>query len=242
MEKEFSSYGEKEQYVQGVFSQIAKHYDLMNKVLSFNQDSNWRNFAIDQMELSSGMRIIDVACGTGMMTKTALQKVPDMRVEGLDFSAEMLMEGRDRLEKANMLDRVNLVEGDAMDLPYGDNVFDGAMSAFALRNVPSIPQVLQEMNRVVKPGGKVVVLELAKPTMAGFKELYYLYFEKILPLLGRLARDNKAYAWLPASLKAYPSQDKVAKLFEEAGLTDVKYYELTGGVVAVHVGVVPEVN
>lgn len=242
MEKEFSSYGEKEQYVQGVFSQIAKHYDLMNKVLSFNQDSNWRNFAIDQMELSSGMRIIDVACGTGMMTKTALQKVPDMRVEGLDFSAEMLMEGRDRLEKENMLDRVNLVEGDAMDLPYGDNVFDGAMSAFALRNVPSIPQVLQEMNRVVKPGGKVVVLELAKPTMAGFKELYYLYFEKILPLLGRLARDNKAYAWLPASLKAYPSQDKVAKLFEEAGLTDVKYYELTGGVVAVHVGVVPEVN
>lgn len=238
MAKEFRSYAEKEAYVQEVFSSIAKHYDLMNTLLSFNQDSKWRKFAVEQLELSNGMQIVDVACGTGMLTRVALEETKDLKVCGLDFSPEMLCEGERRLRKLGLLDRVDLVEGDAMALPYGDNFFDGAMSAFALRNVPSIEKVVAEMKRVVKPGGKVVTLELAKPSMLGFKQLYYVYFNYILPIIGKISRDNSSYAWLPESLKAYPHQKEVLSIFEKVGFDSVGYYELTGGIVAVHVGVV----
>ena len=114
------------------------------------------------------------------------------------------------------------------------------MSAFALRNVPDIIKTLSEMKRVVKPGGRVVTLELAKPTVIGFKQLYYLYFEKILPVLGKLSKDQSSYAWLPESLRRYPHQSKVLEYFKQVGYKDAAYYELTGGIVAVHVGIVPE--
>lgn len=238
--KDFKSYDAKEAYVQDVFSSIAKNYDLMNTVLSFNQDSYWRKFAVDQMNIRNGMRIADIACGTGMMSKEALTKYPSLEIEGLDFSEEMLRQGHKRLTALGMIDRVNLTHGDAMDLPYEDNRFDAAMSAFLLRNVPSIPKALDEMKRVVKPGGKVVALDLGKPTMFGFKQAYYLYFEKILPLLGKMSRDNSSYGWLPESLRRYPGQAKVLDMFKEAGFVDATYYELTGGIVAVHVATVPE--
>ena len=126
-----------------------------------------------------------------------------------------------------------------MNLPYEDNSFDAAMSGFAMRNVPDVKQVLKEMQRVVKPGGKVVTLELAKPSMIGFKQLYYLYFEKILPFLGSLSKDNSSYAWLPESLRRYPHQDVILDYWKELGYEDAHYTELTGGIVAVHVGTVP---
>ena len=194
---EFKTHEDKKAYVQDVFSHIAKHYDVMNTLLSFNQDARWRRFA-------------------------------------------MLAVGQNRLEKEGYTDRVTLTQGDAMDLPYDSNTFDGAVSGFALRNVPSIEQTIREMKRVVKPGGKVVTLELAKPTMFGFKQAYYIYFEKILPVLGKLSRDQSSYAWLPESLRRYVGQEGVLQIFKDVGLQDAKYFELTGGIVAVHVGTVPE--
>ena len=223
---EFKTHEDTKAYVQDVFSHIAKHYDVMNTLLSFNQDARWRRFAIAQLELTEGMQLADIACGTCMLTKTALQEIPSLHVEGLDFSPEMLAVGQNRLEK----------EG----LPYDSNTFDGAVSGFALRNVPSIEQTIREMKRVVKPGGKVVTLELAKPTMFGFKQAYYIYFEKILPVLGKLSRDQSSYAWLPESLRRYVGQEGVLQIFKDVGLQDAKYFELTGGIVAVHVGTVPE--
>ena len=166
--------------------------------------------------------------------------MPSLHIEALDFSPEMLAQGEVRLNQAGLLDKVNLVEGDAMNLPYDANTFDCAMSAFALRNVPDIIKTLSEMKRVVKPGGRVVTLELAKPTVFGFKQLYYAYFEKILPVLGKLSKDQSSYAWLPESLRRYPHQSKVLEYFNEVGYKDATYYELTGGIVAVHVGIVPE--
>ena len=237
---EFKTHEDKKAYVQDVFSHIAKHYDMMNTLLSFNQDARWRRFAIEQLELTEGMRLADIACGTCMLTKTALQEIPSLHVEGLDFSSEMLAVGQNRLEKEGYTDRVTLTQGDAMDLPYESNSFDGAVSGFALRNVPSIEQTIREMKRVVKPGGKVVTLELAKPTMFGFKQAYYLYFEKILPVLGKLSRDQSSYAWLPESLRRYVGQEGVLQIFKDVGLQDAKYFELTGGSVAVHVGTVSE--
>lgn len=237
---QFENNQDKEVYVQHVFSHIAKHYDLMNTILSFHQDAYWRRFAVSKLKLETGHRLLDVACGTGMLTIEALRQHGDISIEALDFSPEMLRRGQARLEELELLDKVNLVEGDAMDLPYEDNSFDSAMSAFALRNVPSIEVTLQEMMRVVKPGGHVVTLELAKPTMIGFKQLYYLYFEKILPILGKLSKDKSSYAWLPESLRRYPHQSKVLDIFKAVGYEEAEYFELTGGIVAVHVGRVPE--
>ena len=185
--RKFTSFSDKEAFVQGVFSNVAKHYDIMNTILSFHQDAYWRRFAVKQLGLQPGNRLLDVACGTGMLTKEALRQEPTLSVEALDFSPEMLQHGEQRLAKAGLLDRVNLVEGDAMSL-----------------------------------------------------QLYYLYFEHILPVLGKLSKDNSSYAWLPESLRRYPHQSQVLTMFEEAGYKEATYYELTGGIVAVHVGVVPE--
>ncbi|WP_251425352.1 ubiquinone/menaquinone biosynthesis methyltransferase [Veillonella agrestimuris] len=237
--KEFTSYADKEAFVQGVFSNIAKHYDMMNTLLSFGQDYFWRKFAVEQMNIGKNQHIIDVACGTCVFTKEALRQEPTLMVEALDFNREMLNQGRLRIDKAGLLDQVNLVQGDAMALPYEDNSFDAAMSGFAMRNVPDIKQVLKEMQRVVKPGGKVVVLELAKPSMIGFKQLYNFYFSYILPIIGKLSKDNSSYAWLPESLRRYPHQSEILEIWKSLGYEDATYHELTGGIVAVHVGTVP---
>lgn len=237
--KDFKSHDDKEQFVQGVFSNIAKHYDLMNTVLSFGQDYFWRKFAVREMNLGPNQRVLDVACGTCVFTKEVLRQHPDVTVEALDFNAEMLAQGRIRMEKEGLLDKVHLVQGDAMALPYDDNTFDAVVSGFAMRNVPDVKTVLKEMQRVVKPGGRVVTLELAKPTMIGFKQLYYIYFEKILPYIGRLSKDNSSYAWLPESLRRYPHQKDILKIWKDLGYEEAYYTELTGGIVAVHVGTVP---
>ncbi len=168
--KEFKTYADKEEFVQGVFSNIAKNYDLMNTVLSFGQDYYWRKFSVKAMNIGPNQRILDVACG----------------------------------------------------------------------NVPDIKQVLSEMQRVVKPGGKVVVLELAKPSMFGFKQLYNFYFSYILPIIGKLSKDNSSYAWLPESLRRYPHQSEILEIWKSLGYENATYHELTGGIVAVHEGVVPE--
>lgn len=238
--KEFKSHEDKEEFVQGVFSNIAKHYDLMNTVLSFGQDYYWRKFAVKEMDIGPYQRVLDVACGTCVFTKEALRQEPTLMIEALDFNKEMLEQGRIRIAQAGLLDQVNLVQGDAMDLPYEDNTFDAAMSGFAMRNVPDIKQVLSEMQRVVKPGGKVVVLELAKPSMIGFKQLYNFYFSYILPIIGKLSKDNSSYAWLPESLRRYPHQSDILEIWKSLGYEEATYYELTGGIVAVHEGIVPK--
>lgn len=240
MMKDFKTHDEKEAFVQGVFSNIARHYDLMNTVLSFGQDYFWRKFAVKEMQIPDGANVLDVACGTCVFTVEALRQHPDAHVEALDFNAEMLAQGQERINAKGLEDRVHCVQGDAMDLPYEDNSFDAAMSGFAMRNVPDVKQVLKEMQRVVKPGGRVVTLELAKPSMIGFKQLYYLYFEKILPFIGSLSKDNSSYAWLPESLRRYPHQDVILDYWKELGYEDARYTELTGGIVAVHVGTVPK--
>lgn len=237
--KEFKDHNEKEAFVQGVFSNIARHYDLMNTVLSFGQDYFWRKFAVKQMNMNDQSKVLDVACGTCVFTVEALRQHPGAYVEALDFNAEMLAQGQRRVDRQGLSGHVHCLQGDAMKLPYEDNSFDAAMSGFAMRNVPDVKQVLKEMQRVVKPGGKVVTLELAKPSMIGFKQLYYLYFEKILPFLGSLSKDNSSYAWLPESLRRYPHQDVILDYWKELGYEDAHYTELTGGIVAVHVGTVP---
>ncbi|MBX5437515.1 MAG: demethylmenaquinone methyltransferase [Alicyclobacillaceae bacterium] len=229
----------KSAFVHSVFSQIARRYDLMNSVLSFQQHKLWRRFAMRQIELAPGGCAIDVAAGTGDWTLALARRVGSGGyVVGLDFCREMLDVAREKLRRHDVRGaRVEWVEGDAMQLPFPDATFDVATIGFALRNVPDIVTVLREMRRVVKPGGQVVSLELSKPEWPLFRRLYYFYVYCVLPKIGAIAvGDQTPYAWLPASLTEFPDRVGLERLFQEAGLRDVRSYPLTGGIAAVHVG------
>jgi len=230
---------EKEVYVRDLFSRIARRYDLMNTLLSFGLDKYWRQVAVKKAALQPGDAVLDVCCGTGMLSLALARAVfPRGRVVGLDFCPAMLEVAKNHLARSPYGNLVELVEGNAVALPFPDNSFDAATIAFALRNVPHIEKTLREMTRVVRPGGRVVSLELAKPSWPAFKQLYYFYFNRLVPVLGRLGVGLKdPYSYLPRSLKDFPHQREILVLFEAIGLEGAECTELTGGIVAVHVGI-----
>lgn len=236
---QFESPRQKEEYVHAMFSSIAHRYDLLNTLLSFNQDKYWRRFAVRQCALKPGASGLDVACGTGMLSFEQARAVGPMgSVTGVDFCEEMLKRAEQNLKKTSYQGIVRFMQGNAVNLPFPDNTFDCATIGFALRNVPDIRKTIEEMARVVKPGGRVVNLELGHPSMIGFKQAYWLYFDKILPLMGRLGiGQNGPYSYLPNSVKNFPHQREIKELFTAVGLADARYYDLTGGIAAVHVGV-----
>lgn len=237
--KRFGTAEEKEAFIQATFDRIADHYDLMNKLITFGFDKGWRRHAVRALELKANDRVLDVACGTGALELEILKVHSTVQIDGLDFNHEMLRVAEERLAEIGKLGQVNLVEGDAMQLPYKENTFDGAISAFALRNVPDIQQVLNEMARVTKPGSWVVTLELGKPTAFGFKQIYHYYFNHVMPYLATKGVGNRSYQWLAESIRYFPHQAEIAKMFEKAGLEEVSYEGLTGSVVVVHRGRVP---
>ncbi len=228
----------KEQFVHSVFESIAMKYDMMNDLLSFRRHKAWRKFTMKKIDVKPGESAIDLCCGTCDWTIAIAESSGSGKVVGLDFSQNMLDVGKSKLEHAGLSDKVELVCGNAMELPFADNTFDYATIGFGLRNVPDIIQVLQEMKRVVKPGGKVVCLELSKPTSQPFKSIYYFYFRKVLPLLGKLvAKKYEQYKWLPESLIAFPDHRQLADIFRgQIGLENVQAYPLTGGIAALHIG------
>lgn len=231
----------KEEYVHSIFSDIAWKYDWMNTFMTFNRDKYWRRFAVEKSGLQEGGLGLDICCGTGKLSLEQAKKVGSGgRVIGLDFCENMLQVARKNLNKEPIGSRIELIQGNAMDLPFADNTFDCATIGFALRNVPDITKTLQEMMRVVKPGGKVVSLELSKPSAPLFRRMYWLYFEKLIPLLGKLRVGvDGPYAYLPYSVKIFPHQEEIRKLFSQIGLLHAACYELTGGIVAVHLGTKP---
>lgn len=227
----------KEEFVHNVFEKIAPRYDLMNTLLSFGMHKFWRRYTMKKMNIQKGASAIDVACGTCDWTISLAKasEVPE-NIVGLDFSENMLQIGRQKLEKEG-LEQVKLVHGSALEIPFEDHTFDFATIGFALRNVPDIQKTLSEMHRVVKPGGKVVSLELSKPTWPVFRSLYYFYFQKILPWLGKLFTNSyEQYKWLPESLVNFPDYKQLEKIFYEVGFEKVETYPLSGGIVAVHIG------
>lgn len=227
----------KEQFVHSVFESIAGKYDVMNDIMSFRRHKSWRRFAMRKMNVRSGASAVDLCCGTCDWSIAIAEASGNGRVTGLDFSQSMLEVGRHKVDKAGLSDRIQLVQGNAMDLPFADNSFDYATIGFGLRNVPDPARVLSEMKRVVKPGGMVVCLELSKPTAQPFKGIYYFYFRHLLPLLGKLiAKRYEQYKWLPESLAMFPGRAELAEMFRQTGLTKVEAFPLTGGIAALHIG------
>jgi len=208
----------------------------MNDIISFGRHKAWRKFTMKKMNMSPGDTAIDLCCGTCDWT-ISMAQTSGGSITGLDFSENMLEVGRRKIAEQGLDSSIVLVQGNAMALPFEDNTFQYATIGFGLRNVPDLRQVLKEMQRVVKPGGMVVCLEVSKPTWQPFKGLYYFYFKHLLPLLGKLiAKRYEQYKWLPESLIQFPGREELAQIFRETGLTEVEAYPLTGGVAALHIG------
>ncbi len=226
---------DKAAYVRAMFNSIARRYDLLNTVLSLGRDRRWRRFAVGASGLTRGGRGLDVACGTGMLAlEQALVVGPRGLVVGLDFSGEMLAVARRRLAAHP---QVRLICGDALTLPFPDDTFDAATIGFALRNVADVPRTIAEMARVVRPGGRVVSLELGLPRAPFFRQTYLLYFKRLLPLLGRLGVGcDGPYRYLPASVLAFYTPEEISGFFGAAGLKGIVCYRLDLGIATVHVG------
>lgn len=184
-----------------------------------------------------GQNALDLCCGTCDWTIQMAEESKTGQLTGLDFSPHMLQYGQRKIDKLGLAKQIRLIEGNAMDLPFEDNTFDYVTIGFGLRNVPDYMQVLREMRRVVKPGGKVVCLELSKPTWQPFKGIYYFYFQRLLPMLGKwVAKRYDQYKWLPESLASFPDHKELKQMFVDAGLVNVDAYPLTGGIAALHIG------
>ncbi|UTR08393.1 demethylmenaquinone methyltransferase [Alkalihalobacillus sp. LMS6] len=231
----------KEERVHRVFQSIHKRYDMMNSVISLQRHKAWRKDTMTRMAVKENSSALDVCCGTADWSIALSEAVGDSgKVVGLDFSENMLLVGKEKVEQQN-IKNVELIQGNAMELPFENDTFDYVTIGFGLRNVPDYMQVLKEMVRVTKPGGKIVCLETSQPTIPGFKQLYFFYFKHVMPLAGKvLVKKYDEYAWLHESTLQFPDREKLAKMFQEAGMTGIEVKSYTGGVASMHLGQKPK--
>ncbi len=225
----------KEQKVHNVFEKISDDYDKMNSVISFNQHKKWRTDIMKRMNVQKGARALDVCCGTADWTIALSDATgPTGHVTGLDFSENMLEVGHTKVENYPHID---LVHGNAMELPFPDNSFDYVTIGFGLRNVPNYETALKEIHRVLKPGGMIACLETSHPEMRGYKQLFSFYFKVIMPLFGKIfAKSYDEYSWLQESADDFPGMKELAQMFSEAGFQEISYKAYSGGAAAGHIG------
>lgn len=227
-----------EAQVKTMFDRIAGRYDLMNSVMSAGLHHRWRARAADLARLQPGQSGLDVCCGTGDLALELKRRVgADGRVVGVDFSEPMLELARAKSRRSGV--DVEYRYGNALSLTFDDASFDAATVGFGVRNLVDLPGGLAEMVRVVRPGGRVVILEITTPTRPPLSWFYSLWFDRLVPVLGRVAGERDAYSYLPDSVRRFPPALELAQLLEAAGLREISYVMLAGGIVAVHAGTVP---
>jgi demethylmenaquinone methyltransferase / 2-methoxy-6-polyprenyl-1,4-benzoquinol methylase len=220
--------------VRAMFDRIAGFYDLMNSVMTAGLHHRWRARAADLADVRPGDRVLDVATGTGdLAIELARRVAPGGEVIGSDFSDGMLERAREK-DPA-----IRWEHADALALPYGDDEFRAATVGFGARNFGDLETGIGEMARVVAPGGKVVVLEITTPTKPPLSTFFSLWFDRVIPLVGKVAADSQAYSYLPSSVRRFPGPEGLGAVLAGAGLTDVRWILTAGGIIALHVGTVP---
>ncbi len=229
---------EKAQKVKGVFDSVADNYDLMNDLMSFGIHRLWKRYAIELSAARKGQQILDLASGTGDLAMKFAQIVGQQgSVIMSDINQAMLVNGRDRMIDKGIVNHLQFVQLDAEQIPFEDNSFDCVTIAFGLRNVTHKETALKEMLRILKPGGRALILEFSKPISAPFRKIYDLYSFKILPKIGRfVAKDEDSYRYLAESIRMHPDQMTLQEMMQNAGFEHCDYHNLTHGVVAIHRG------
>jgi len=232
-EDEFSS------QVRGMFDRIAGVYDLVNTVMTAGLHHAWRERAADRAELRPGDAALDLCCGTGDLALELRERVgAGGRVVGADFSERMLELAQNKAADRGLAD-VTFEWADALELPYSEASFDAVTVGFGVRNLADVGAGIREMTRILKPGGRCVILEITQPQKPPLSTFFKVWFNRIVPVIGRVAGDSDAYSYLPESVRSFPPPAKLAALMDEAGLTGIRYTVLAGGIIAIHSGVRP---
>ncbi len=231
------SSGSKKEQVAEMFNNVAGKYDLLNRVLSGGIDIYWRKKALSMLKGNNNELILDIATGTGDLAIEANKILKPKKIIGVDISQGMLEEGKLKIEKLGLTDKIEMQLGDSEKLLFDDNTFDTVIVSFGVRNFENLLKGLTDMHRVLKPGGTCLVVEFSKPTNYIFKQAYWFYSTKILPLIGKLvSKDSSAYTYLPESVKAFPDGEDFLKVYRAAGFTETKAIPLTFGICSVYIG------
>jgi len=218
-----------------MFDNIAGNYDFLNHFLSMGIDIYWRKRLVKRLTKQAPKYILDVATGTGDLAIAMLKADPD-KIIGIDISNGMLEVGRKKMKEKGLEDRITLQQADSENLPFKDNSFDAVSVSFGARNFENLEKGLTEMCRVLRPGGKLYILEFSQPTAFPFKQLYRFYFRYILPLVGKIvSKDKAAYTYLPESVGAFPYGKKLNEIIDNCGYTNAKNYPLTMGIASIYI-------
>lgn len=231
---------ERSDYVQNMFDRIAGRYNLMNRLMTFGQDMRWRKFVVKQANLPPEGALLDLATGTGDIAFEAKRQQPTAKVIGADFAMQMMQVGK----TLSMGDQIDWAQADALALPYADETFDAVVSGYLVRNVIDIPQTLRDQQRVLKPGGRIVILDTSPPPDNLLKPFILFHLKFVIPTLGRLIAGDSgsdAYEYLPESTQAFKTPEELAQLLREAGYLNVNYKTFMFGTMAVHWGEKPRI-
>jgi demethylmenaquinone methyltransferase / 2-methoxy-6-polyprenyl-1,4-benzoquinol methylase len=223
--------------VRRMFDRIAGVYDLMNSAMTAGMHHRWRERAADRAELAPGESALDVCCGTGDLALELRRRVgPSGRVVGCDFSERMLELARDKADRLELSD-IEFEWADALDLPYRGGSFDAVTVGFGVRNLADLDAGIRELARVLRPGGRLVILEITQPRRPPLSHFHAVWFDHVVPMLGALAGDRDAYSYLPESVRSFPPPEGLAGLMDGAGLERIRWLLLAGGIIAIHSGV-----
>lgn len=233
--KPYDAVQDKKSQIEAMFDNIAPTYDRLNHMLSLNIDRLWRRRAVQAVAACAPASVLDIATGTGDMALALARRLPEVRVTGVDLSEGMLAAGRAKVEQAQLSQRVTLLRGDAEHLDFGDGVFDAAMSAFGVRNFGDLPAGLAEMHRVLRRGGRLVVLELSNPRKGLLRRLYDIYSHRVLPCIGgAVSHDVRAYEYLPASVDEFLRPQEFSALLRAAGFGQVEVRRQSFGIANIY--------
>ena len=228
--------GSKKEQVAKMFNNISKRYDLLNHLLSCGIDILWRKKAIKYLKGQNPKRMLDIATGTGDFAIEAYNTIKPNLINGIDISQGMLDVGIEKMKKSNLDKNIILELGDSENIQFEDNTFDAATVAFGVRNFENLELGLQEIFRVLKPNGKLIILEFSKPHIFPFKQLYHFYFNTILPTIGKLiSKDDSAYRYLPESVQAFPDGKLFLEILKKTGYKDAKWKSLTLGISSIYI-------
>ena len=219
--------------VRGMFDRIAGVYDLMNSAMTAGLHHQWRERAVERAQVGPGSDALDLCTGTGDLALALRRRIgPDGRVVGSDFSEAMLDLARRKSGEEGL--PVEWGWADALDLPYGDESFDAVTIGFGARNLADLQKGLSEMARVLRPGGRLVILEITRPQREPLASFYSLWFDRVVPVIGSLAGDSDAYSYLPNSVRSFPDPQRLAAMIDAAGFTEIRWLLLAGGIIAIH--------